>query len=78
MYCIFKLTFDVIGDTLSEILQHGIDVVSNYILIYLNKMNSGIVIESLIIDGILKGIGAVLSFFTYNSHTIFMLIYFRR
>ena len=62
MYCIFKLTFDVIGDTLSEILQHGIDVVSNYILIYLNKMNSGIVIESLIIDGILKGIGAVLSF----------------
>ena len=25
-------------------------------------MNSGIVIESLIIDGILKGIGAVLSF----------------
>lgn len=62
MYCIFKLTFDIIGDTLSEILQHGIDVVSNYILINLDKINSSIVIKSLIVDGILKGIGAVLSF----------------
>lgn len=62
MYCIFKLTFDIVGNTLSEILQHGIDVVSNYILIFLEKNNSSIVIKSLIIDGILKGIGAVLSF----------------
>lgn len=62
MYAIFKLTFDVIGDNLSEILQHGIDVVSDYILIYLEQINAGVVIKSLIIDGILKGIGAVLSF----------------
>lgn len=62
MYCIFKLTFEVIGGTLSDILEQGINVVSNYILMYLEKINSSIVIKSLIIDGILKGIGAVLSF----------------
>lgn len=62
MYSIFKLTFDIIGNTLSEVLEQGIDVVANYILIYLEKINASIVIKSLIVDAILKGIGAVLSF----------------
>lgn len=73
MYIIFKLTFDIIGETMSDILQHGIDVFSQELIIWLDNINCSIIIKSLLIDGILKGIGAVLSFLPIIVTLYFLL-----
>ena len=62
MYIIFNLTFNIIGNYFTELLNQGIEVVSNMIIYYFETHEYNLIIESLIIDGILNGIGSVISF----------------
>lgn len=62
MYIIFNLTFNIIGNYFTELLNQGIQVVSNIIIYYFETHEYNLIIESLIIDGILNGIGSVISF----------------
>ena len=62
MYIIFNLTFNIIGNYFTELLNQGIEVVSNIIIYYFETHEYNLIIESLIIDGILNGIGSVISF----------------
>lgn len=62
MYIIFNLTFNIIGNYFIELLNQGIEVVSNIIIYYFETHEYNLIIESLIIDGILNGIGSVISF----------------
>lgn len=62
MGLVFYLTFNVIGDWLSDILDIGITMLTAGVdnLLTLMKVNS--VLHALIIDGIFNGVGSVLSF----------------
>lgn len=62
MLSIFYLTFNVIGAYLQEILELGIDWISEIVDISLNMFGVNEVLHSLIIDGIFNGVGSVLSF----------------
>lgn len=62
MFLIFWLTFDVIGQRLSDILCLGIDALTIAVDGALAAYNINPVIHSLIIDGIFAGVGSVLSF----------------
>lgn len=62
MYIIFNLTFNVIGNYFTEILNKGIEVVSNIIIYYFETHEYNPIVESLITEGILNGIGSVISF----------------
>ena len=62
MYIIFYLTFNVIGDYLSNLINVGIEVVSNFTDNLLIEHNVNEIIHSMIIDGIFIGIGSVVSF----------------
>lgn len=73
MYIIFTLTFEIIGENLSNTLQDGIDIVSENLIIYLDSINCSIIIKSLLVDGIIKGIGAVLSFLPIIITLYFLL-----
>ena len=59
---IFWLTFDIVGGRLSEYLAIGIDELKQIInnLLIIHKVNP--IIHSLIIEGIITGVGSVLSF----------------
>ena len=62
MLLIFWLTFDVIGQGLSDLLALGIDYVTAGVDGALTAYGSNPVVHSLIIDGIFAGVGSVLSF----------------
>lgn len=62
MYIIFNLTFNVIGNYFTELLNKGIEVVSNIIIYYFETHEYNLIVESLITEGILNGIGSVISF----------------
>lgn len=62
MFIIFWLTFNVIGDFLSTQLSSQIEYITNIIDCLLATYNVNPAIHSLIINGILSGIGSVLSF----------------
>lgn len=62
MFLIFWLTFGVIGSTLSDLLGSLIQLFSDYIRIMLTGLKVNSVLVSLIADGILAGVGSVLSF----------------
>lgn len=62
MALIFILTFNVIGAWLQEILEVGIEAVSGIIADGLQKMNVNEILQSLVVDGIMNGVGSVLSF----------------
>lgn len=59
---IFYLTFNVIGSFLSDILTMGIDYVIDVVDRGLESYGINPVVHSLVTDGILAGIGSVLSF----------------
>lgn len=59
---IFYLTFNVIGSFLSDILTVGIDYVIGLVDTALTNYGINPVVHSLVTDGILAGIGSVLSF----------------
>ncbi len=62
MLLIFWLTFDVIGQGLSDLLALGIDYVTAGVDGALTAYGINPVVHSLIIDGIFAGVGSVLSF----------------
>ena len=62
MAAVFYLTFNVIGAFLQELLEKGITGVTNAFDAYLTSLNVNDAVHSLIINGIFRGVGSVLSF----------------
>ncbi len=62
MLAIFYLTFDVIGVYLGDLMNLGIDGLTNAVDGALNNYGINPVIHSLVIEGIFAGVGSVLSF----------------
>lgn len=62
MGIVFFLTFNVIGSFLQGILENGVSIVTNYVDTLLTQAQINVALHSLIIDGILNGVGTVLSF----------------
>lgn len=62
MAAVFFLTFNVIGAFFQNLLENGIDYLINAADKGLAAMNVNEVLHSLLIDGVMKGIGSVLSF----------------
>lgn len=62
MLLIFWLTFNVIGGNLSDFLSQGIDILISFADKGLSYYGINPVVQSLVIDGILTGVGNVLSF----------------
>ena len=62
MLCVFYLTFNVIGAFLQNILEAGIDVLSNSVSGWMQQMQVNEALQSLIVNGIFAGVGSVLSF----------------
>ena len=62
MLLIFWLTFDVIGQRLSDLLAAGIDWLAAMVDGALTAYGINPVVHSLVIDGIFAGVGSVLSF----------------
>jgi ferrous iron transport protein B len=62
MLLIFWLTFDVIGQWLSDLLAEGIAIVTDAVDAGLTAYGINPVVKSLIIDGAFAGVGSVLQF----------------
>lgn len=62
MMLVFYFTFSSVGEWLSQGFSHGIDRSIEAIAQWLENINAGPVISSLIIDGVCAGVGSVLSF----------------
>ncbi len=62
MGLIFWLTFDLIGGWMQGLLEQGIDFVTGKLDSLMDSMNVNEVLHSLIIKGIMEGVGTVLSF----------------
>ena len=62
MFIVFWMTFDVIGQNLSDLLSAGIDALSSVVAGALISYGINDVVYSLVIDGIFAGVGSVLSF----------------
>ena len=62
MFLTFYLTFNVIGQWLSDLLQLGIDVLTGVVDAALTAYGINPVVHSLIIDGVFAGVGSVLVF----------------
>lgn len=62
MGIVFFLTFNVIGEFLSSVLEAGINSLAQLISDLLVKANVNSILQSLISDGIFGGVGSVLSF----------------
>ncbi|MBO4412171.1 MAG: ferrous iron transport protein B, partial [Lachnospiraceae bacterium] len=62
MGLVFFLTFNVIGAALQNLLAEGIDALSGVVDRAMTAGNVNPVLHGLVIDGIFKGVGSVLSF----------------
>ena len=62
MFLVFYLTFNVIGQGLSDLLSLGIDKLTTLVDWALGEYGINPVVHSLIIDGIFAGVGSVLTF----------------
>jgi len=62
MLLIFYLTFDVIGNALSELLAMGIDALAGVVEKGMIAAEINPVVRSLVLDGVFAGVGSVLSF----------------
>lgn len=62
MFTIFWLTFSVIGSFLSYLLSLGITALTNLIDSGLSAYGINPVVHSLVVNGIMKGVGSVISF----------------
>ena len=62
MCLMFWLTFDVIGGTMQEWLDEGIQWITSQTDALLQSWNVSDVVHALIIDGVFSGVGAVVSF----------------
>lgn len=71
MFLIFHITFNYLGQYCSDLINTGISVTTEYIDNILIKNNINPILHTLIIDGILTGIGSVVSFLP-----IIVILYF--
>ncbi|MBR6902977.1 MAG: ferrous iron transport protein B [Clostridia bacterium] len=62
MALVFWLTFNVIGSFLQSLLEQGIDYITELADSFLSKSGVNNAIRSLIIDGVFKGVGTVITF----------------
>lgn len=62
MFLIFALTFGSVGSWLSDLLGEGIDAVSAFVEQGMNRLQVNPVVCSLVVNGIITGVGSVLSF----------------
>ena len=62
MGMVFWLTFNVIGAFLQSLTEAGVEYVINLISLGLQKAGVGQMVYSLIVDGILAGVGSIVSF----------------
>ncbi len=62
MAIVFLLTFNVIGPWLQDLLQMGIDKLAELTARGMEAANVAAVVQSLVIDGVFGGVGAVVSF----------------
>lgn len=62
MAAVFFLTFNVIGAFFQGLMEQGIDALTDLVARALSSWNVNAVIRSLIIDGIFKGVGSIISF----------------
>jgi len=62
MLLVFWLTFNVLGNPLSDLMGQGIDAFTGMVDGWLTAAGVSTVLQSLIIDGIFAGVGSVLSF----------------
>lgn len=62
MVTMFWLTFDVIGGTLQEWMEGGIETLSGMARGWMESANVNEVLTGLIIDGVFAGVGSVLTF----------------
>lgn len=62
MGLVFYLTFGLIGGNIQKLFDLGINSLTNYIDLLFTKLNVNSVIHSLVVDGILTGVGSVISF----------------
>lgn len=62
MLLVFWLTFDIIGQNLSDLLSSGIDALTMLVGRALTAYGINDVVYSLVIDGVFAGVGSVLSF----------------
>jgi ferrous iron transport protein B len=58
----FYLTFNVIGPFFQDLLQNGVDALTNAVDAWLTAGNVNHVVHGLIVNGIFEGVGSVLSF----------------
>ncbi len=73
MGAVFVLTFNVIGAFLQEQLEGLIGTLTQHLLAFLDSMNVNPMIRSLIDEGIIQGVGSVLSFFPVVVTLFFFL-----
>lgn len=62
MCLVFWLTFDVIGGNLQELMETGISWIQGQVSQAMTAAGVNPILHSLVVDGALKGVGAVLSF----------------
>lgn len=62
MFAIFAITFGTIGGWLSDRLSDGIDIVSGIVENALTNWGINPVVRSLVVNGVITGVGSVLSF----------------
>jgi ferrous iron transport protein B len=74
MALVFFLTFTV-GDMIKGVFEGGLEVFSELVSNYLASMNVGIVLSSLIVDGIIAGVGGILTFLP-NIFILFLALAF--
>ncbi len=73
MFLVFYLTFGVVGEWLSGLLETGIDALKGVVDIALTEYGINPVVHSLVIDGIFEGVGSVLSFLPFIVVLFFFL-----
>lgn len=73
MFLVFYLTFGVVGEWLSGLLETGIDALKGVVDIALTNYGINPVVHSLVIDGIFEGVGSVLSFLPFIVVLFFFL-----
>jgi len=74
MGLVFFLTFTV-GDIIKGIFEGGLEAISGAAAVLLDRMNAGPVISSLVVDGIIAGVGGILTFLP-NIFILFLVLAF--
>lgn len=74
MAIVFLLTF-TLGNAIAKVFTSGLDVFSSWVLSFLNTIGMGEIGTSLIVDGIISGVGGILTFLP-NIFILFLALAF--